>query len=83
MGHSQRVSGGCKKEKSVHSLLIGFGRLSSAFGAVPDLDLYIRHNRTALIGYDAGQTAGGCGLGIQLICEGAALGYLAWQVRSG
>jgi uncharacterized membrane protein HdeD (DUF308 family) len=22
-------------------------------------------------------------LGIQLICEGAALGYLAWQVRSG
>jgi uncharacterized membrane protein HdeD (DUF308 family) len=22
-------------------------------------------------------------LGIQLICEGAALGYLAWQVRTG
>jgi hypothetical protein len=46
------------------------------------LGLSQRHRWDTALALSFGQLPGVL-LGIQLICEGAALGYLAWQVRSG
>jgi hypothetical protein len=62
---------GWEKERrsSNYVKLLPDAEILSCLVDVPDLDIRIRHNRTALISNDAGHCARGRGLRAQLICE--------------
>src|SRR5581483_67552 len=69
MVHSQPVSARCQEEELIHAFAIGFTGLSCTFGVVLDLNVRIRHDRTALISDDTGKSAGRCGLRVEFVGE--------------
>jgi hypothetical protein len=66
MRDGQCVSARSNEEKSINPVLVGSRRLEKALIGLFDLDIRIRYDSVALIGYDTRQSSSGRCLGDQV-----------------